>query len=290
MCCTSGYYYCQHVDCRHCVDFFFKVNDISPYHNNAVMRMYKTVWGDLEAFAEWLLLKRYSPKTRKSYLGILRIFLSEIWKSISQIERDDIEKYFQEKIKNGMSISYHKQLTGVLKLFFYRFLEKTDILWNELYPEKWESKLPNILSKQEVKKLLDATENLKHKTILTLIYAGWLRLSECVNLAIQDIDPKTDDSKNQTSKRQERSICSTFPKSARTPQGVLWWIYSENICIRGAIMRNIFWAKYTTDHETISQKSEYHKNCKYSYTSSFLCNTSPRRRCRYPHHPRIPRT
>lgn len=152
--------------------------------------MYKTVGDAVGVFAEWLLLKRYSPKTRKNYLRILRIFLSEIWKSISQIERDDIEKYFQEKIKNEISISYHKQLTGVLKLFFCTFLERNDILWNELYPAKWETKLPNILSKQEVKKLLDTTENLKHKTILTLIYAGWLRLSECVNLAIQDIDSK----------------------------------------------------------------------------------------------------
>lgn len=71
-----------------------------------------------------------------------------------------------------MSISYHKQLTGVLKLFFFRFLGRKDIIWNELYPEKCEKKLPNILSKEEVKKLLSIIENIKHKTILTLIYAG----------------------------------------------------------------------------------------------------------------------
>ncbi len=89
-----------------------------------------------------------------------------------------------------MSQSAHKQLTGTLKLFFYRFLERNDIIWNQLYPEKGERKLPNILSKGEIKKLLDATENLKHKTILTLIYACGLRLSECVHLMIEDIDSK----------------------------------------------------------------------------------------------------
>ncbi len=102
----------------------------------------------------------------------MHTFLREIEKNISQISRNDIEQYFFIKIKNGMSISYHKQLTGVLKLFFLRFLERKDILWDELYPEKGEQKLPNILSKSEVKKLLENTENLKHKTILTMIYAG----------------------------------------------------------------------------------------------------------------------
>lgn len=154
------------------------------------MRMYKTQWEAIIGFTEWLLLKRYSPKTRKNYLWVLHVFLRDIGKSISQIQRDDVEKYFQMKIHSGMSVSSHKQLTWVLKLFFFRFLERKDIIWDELYPEKWEIKLPNILSKQEIKSLLDVTDNIKHKTILTLIYAGWLRLSECVHLKIKDIDSK----------------------------------------------------------------------------------------------------
>lgn len=152
--------------------------------------MYKTQWEAVDAFAEWLLLKRYSPKTRRSYIWVLWIFLRDIGKSISQIGREDAEKYFQFKIRSGMSISAHKQLTGVLKLFFFRFLGLTNIRWDEFYPEKWETKLPSILSKQEVNKLLYVTQNLKHKTILTLIYACWLRLAECTHLKISDIDPE----------------------------------------------------------------------------------------------------
>jgi site-specific recombinase XerD len=41
-----------------------------------------------------------------------------------------------------------------------------------------------------VRKLLDSSENIKHKTILTLLYAGWLRLGECTNLKVSDIDPE----------------------------------------------------------------------------------------------------
>lgn len=170
--------------------FLTKSIQFVQYQLYEVMRIFTTQWDAIEWFQEWLLLKRYSVKTRKNYLWVLHVFLREIEKSISKIKRDDVEKYFQRKIKWGMSISHHKQLTWVLKLFFFRFLERKDIVWNELYPEKWEYTLPNILSKGEIKKLLDRTKNLKHKTILTLIYAGWLRLSECVRLKIEDIDSK----------------------------------------------------------------------------------------------------
>ena len=176
------------------------------------MRMYTTQGEAFRAFAEWLLLKRYSPNTRKTYLWILKIFLSEIWKSISHLTRYDIEAYFWIQIKNGMSQSAHKQLTGTLKLFFYRFLERKDIQWNEFYPEKGERKLPNILSKEEVKKLLNATRNLKHKTILTLIYAWWLRLSECVQLMISDIDSKRMTLKIQQAKGKKDRYIPLSPK------------------------------------------------------------------------------
>lgn len=169
------------------ISLYFTIQFIITY-NNRVMRIYNTQWEALSGFAEWLLLKRYAPKTRKVYNGLVRFFLSKIWKSISQISRDDVEQYFVGRIKEGISISYHKQLNGSLKLFFHYFLERKDINWNEIYPDRSERRLPNILSKEEVKKLLDTCENLKHRTILTLIYAGGLRLSECVNLHITDID------------------------------------------------------------------------------------------------------
>ncbi len=55
-------------------------------------------------------------------------------------------------------------------------------------PRSIEKRLPVVLSKMEVKKIIDCTNNLKHKTILSVIYSGGLRLSEVVNLKISDID------------------------------------------------------------------------------------------------------
>ncbi len=61
-------------------------------------------------------------------------------------------------------------------------------MWTRLYPERQEHKLPTVLAKSEVKKLLSSCQNIKHRAILTLIYACGLRLSECINLRVSEID------------------------------------------------------------------------------------------------------
>ena len=53
---------------------------------------------------------------------------------------------------------------------------------------KKKRKLPAILSKNEIKKIINATNNLKHKCILTILYSSGLRRSELLNLKLADID------------------------------------------------------------------------------------------------------
>lgn len=53
-----------------------------------------------------------------------------------------------------------------------------------------ERKLPDVSSIEEIKKVIDCIKNLKHKTIISLIYLCGLRISECVNIKISDIDSK----------------------------------------------------------------------------------------------------
>ena len=57
-----------------------------------------------------------------------------------------------------------------------------------LYPKRKQSKLPNVLSQQEVKRLFSVVTNIKHKTILQTIYSAGLRMSEVLNLKVNDID------------------------------------------------------------------------------------------------------
>lgn len=78
-------------------------------------------------------------------------------------------------------MSFQNQVINAVKLFFREF-NGTSINVNIIYRPKREHKLPNVLSKEEVKLLLDVTSNLKHKAMLSLIYACGLRCGELLRL------------------------------------------------------------------------------------------------------------
>lgn len=74
-----------------------------------------------------------------------------------------------------------------IKLFF-KIVKETSIEIDKIHRPRREKVLPNVLSKEEVIKLIDATENLKHKTLLALIYSAGLRISEALSMKPKDID------------------------------------------------------------------------------------------------------
>ena len=75
---------------------------------------------------------------------------------------------------------------GAIKKMYELILDKK-IQLDYLYPKRSFSKLPKFFSKEEVRNILDNTQNLKHKAILMTIYSCGLRLSELLNLKIKDI-------------------------------------------------------------------------------------------------------
>lgn len=145
----------------------------------------------LEEFRKHLSSKRYSFRTVKSYVNALKLFLEAFAGAKPEnISQTDIEKYFDSMVQSKkISQAYQKVLVGAIKLFFNDLLLKNYQL-NYLYPHKAEKRLPSVLDKSEVKILLSSIDNLKHKTILTLVYSAGLRLSEVVELKVKDIDVK----------------------------------------------------------------------------------------------------
>ncbi len=109
---------------------------------------------------------------------------------MNEIENEDIIIFNNEYIlKNKLSASYQNQMVNAIKLFFQ--IIKNKKLNIELIHRPKKSKiLPNVLSKQEVKTILEAHGNMKHRTMLSLIYACGLRRSELLNLKPNDIDSK----------------------------------------------------------------------------------------------------
>ncbi len=86
-----------------------------------------------------------------------------------------------------ISSSQQNQRINAIKFYYEKVLGR-EKQYYELYRPKKEHKLPKVLSKSEVKRIFDVTTNLKHKSILMLIYSAELRRSELLNLLPYDID------------------------------------------------------------------------------------------------------
>jgi integrase/recombinase XerD len=80
-------------------------------------------------------------------------------------------------------------VANAIKLFF-KEIEHCQLNIALIHRHKREKKLPNVLSKEEVKKILEAHANIKHRAMLSIIYACSLRRSELLNLKISDIDSR----------------------------------------------------------------------------------------------------
>ncbi|OOG75533.1 site-specific integrase [Flavobacterium sp. A45] len=145
----------------------------------------------IEKFKHWLLSRRYSDSTITTYTEALKWFLTFYnEKPVAEIDNDDVIRYNNEYIlNNNLSGSFQNQIVNAIKLFFSTIRE-TKIELDKIHRPKREKLLPNVLSKEEVKLILNAHGNLKHKTMLSLIYACGLRRSELLHLKPADIESK----------------------------------------------------------------------------------------------------
>ena len=143
----------------------------------------------IETFKRYLLSKRYSPNTINTYSEALKSFLTFCnTKAVKDITNEDVILYNNDYIlKHNLSSSYQNQIVNAIKLYF-KIVKETAIEIDKIHRPKREKTLPNVLSKEEVLKIIDATENLKHKTLLALIYSAGLRISEALNMKPKDID------------------------------------------------------------------------------------------------------
>lgn len=145
----------------------------------------------IEQFRLWMQHKRYSNSSIDTYTSAVRDLLAFFEpKPASLLSNDDVVRFVNEYIiARGLSFSYQNQMVNAAKLFF-REVIKSRIEIDKLERPRRQHKLPNVLSKEEVKAILEAPKNLKHQAMLSLIYACGLRRSELLNLKPGDVDSK----------------------------------------------------------------------------------------------------
>lgn len=133
-------------------------------------------------------LKSYSRSTINVYksqiIQFLDFFSNE---DVENLTKDDIEAYvYYLKNRQNISLSKQNQVINAIKFYYEQVLGKERTYYAITRPKK-EQKLPEVLSEEEVKMILNAPKNLKHKALLYITYSSGLRISEVIGLRIQDI-------------------------------------------------------------------------------------------------------
>jgi len=140
-------------------------------------------------YLRYLEGKRYSISTIQVYGSFIKEFLifSE-GKEMEFVTKDDVRLYIEWTVrKHDYSISTHRQMVSALKHFAY-FFPECQIDPEGLTRPRKSKKLPSVLSQEEILDLLRVTRNLKHRTILALIYSAGLRIGEAIDLRLNCFD------------------------------------------------------------------------------------------------------
>ena len=126
-----------------------------------------------------LKIAKNSEHTLKNYLKANKHLLEHTKKQPEQITEDDIKLYIADNLSNSSSSTIIVFLSAI-KLAYNSILD-ADLTANIKRPKR-EKHLPTVLTKEEVKKLIDIFDNLKSRLMISLIYACGLRVSELTNL------------------------------------------------------------------------------------------------------------
>ena len=138
-----------------------------------------------------LRLLRYSKSTINSYKSHFEEFINyyNIKKIVDISEPEIIEFTRYLVVERGVSASYQNISINAIKFYYEAVLGEKRKFYHITRPKK-EKALPVVLNKDEVKAMIRLTKNLKHKCLIMVIYSAGLRVSEAINLKLEDIDSK----------------------------------------------------------------------------------------------------
>ena len=138
-----------------------------------------------------MTLGHYSPLTIRSYLSELRyLFVYYADVNPQDFTEEMVLQYLLYLARTlGCSRVKCRMAAQSVSFFFRHVLKLPYVVPSLIYP-RTSSKLPPVMSASEIKTLIDSIKNIKHRTVVMLLYSTGMRLSEIAALKITDIDSK----------------------------------------------------------------------------------------------------
>lgn len=161
--------------------------DIAWLENREMKTGYKVC---PEKYLQKLQLKRYANNTIRTYVACFERFINHFKEiEIDSLDETNIREFLSYLYKQGLSNSYINQAVNSIK-FYYEIVNDMPNRFYEIERPIKEHKLPKVISKEEVLGIINHTNNIKHRCIVSLLYSAGLRRGELINLKISDIDSK----------------------------------------------------------------------------------------------------
>lgn len=164
----------------------------------------------ISLFLNTLSNRNYSKSTINSYKNVLLQFKK--WNSQNQtLDEELIFNYIKNLIELNKSYSMIKNSLIALN-HFSEIILSNRIKFSFPSRMKHKTKVPDILSIDEMKRVIDAITNLKHKTIISLIYSCGLRISECIKIKLSDFDTSLKQLRVEKDKEGKIRVVQICPK------------------------------------------------------------------------------
>ena len=141
-----------------------------------------------ESYLAKLERRRYSINTARTYISCFEKFINYFSATnLLEISENDIQNYLDMLAKKDVSGSHLNQVVNSIK-FYYEIVEQMPNRFYSIDRPQKKEQLPEVISPEAVFKIINSTQNIKHKCIISLLYSAGLRRQELLNLKITDID------------------------------------------------------------------------------------------------------
>lgn len=165
-------------------------------------------------------MRRFSRETQRNYIRDVGRFATFLGRPPDTATAEDLRRFQVEQREAGVPVPTMNSIVSALRFFFTNTLDRPDLA-RRLVRVSHPRKLPVVLSRDEVARLLDATICLKHQAALSVAYGAGLRVAEVSMLKVRDIDSE------RMLIRVERGKGGQY-RNAMLPAGLLtllrqWW-------------------------------------------------------------------
>lgn len=131
-------------------------------------------------------LRNYSRRTIEAYLSVIRDLYSSCNKPPRDLTEEEIKDYLYRKQQKGLSSQTIALAANAINYLYTQIYKRKD--FSKIRHPKRSQKLPVVLSREEIDKLLNVITNGKHRLMIALAYGAGLRISEAVGLRVRDIN------------------------------------------------------------------------------------------------------